>query len=116
MDTTEAWDTAALLRVPDIYRQTERGIIYSERERGGEYIHWSGWLIREGGGREEKTTAVDWTGLFWSLALAEVWQALHFSHLILRAAASWIHRANLCLTSKHNSQDMISNQRGKKML
>lgn len=60
MDTTEARDKAALLRAPDIYRQTERGINYSERERrGGGYIHWSG-----GGQRGEKTTAVERTGLF----------------------------------------------------
>lgn len=49
MDTTEARDKAALLRAPDIYRQTERGINYSERERrGGGYIHWSGGGVREG--------------------------------------------------------------------
>lgn len=63
MDTTEARDKAALLRAPDICRQTERGINYSERERrGGGYIHWSGWGW--GGQRGEKTTAVERTGLF----------------------------------------------------
>lgn len=61
MDTTEARDKAALLRAPDIYRQTERGINYSERERGGEGGIFTG---RGGGQRGEKTTAVERTGLF----------------------------------------------------
>lgn len=106
MDTTEARDKAALLCVPDIYRQTERGINYSERVRSGQggegVIHWSVWLIGGLGQRGEKTTAVGRMGLFQrgSLTLAEVWQPLHFSHLFLRAAASWIHYANFCLTSK----------------
>lgn len=108
MDTTEARDKAALLCVPDIYRQTERGINYSEwvrSGRGGEgVIHWSVWLIGGLGQRGEKTTAVGRMGLFQrgSLTLAEVWQPLHFSHLFLRAAASWIHYANFCLTSKRS--------------
>lgn len=108
MDTTEARDKAALLCVPDIYRQTERGINYSEwvrSGRGGEgVIHWSVWLIGGLRQRGEKTTAVGRMGLFQrgSLTLAEVWQPLHFSHLFLRAAASWIHYSNFCLTSKRS--------------
>lgn len=86
MDSTEARDKAALLCVPDIYRQTERGINYSEwgrSDRGG-VIHWSVWLIGGLGQRGEKTTAVDRMGLLQrgSLTLADVWRALHFSHLL----------------------------------
>lgn len=90
MDSTEARDKAALLCVPDIYRQTERGINYSEwgrSDRGGRgrgVIHWSVWLIGGLGQRGEKTTAVDRMGLLQrgSLTLADVWRALRFSHLL----------------------------------
>lgn len=63
MDSTEARDKAALVCVPDIYRQTERGINYSEGGReewpGRGVIHWSVWLIRGLWQRGQKTTAVD---------------------------------------------------------
>lgn len=62
MDTTEARDKAALLRAPDICRQTERGINYSERERRGGGIFTG--RVGGGGQRGEKTTAVERTGLF----------------------------------------------------
>lgn len=77
MDTTEARDKAALLRVPDMYRQTERGINYSEWGRsewrgGGGVIHWSVWLIRHWGTEERKQQL--WTGWDCFTERADRWQ------------------------------------------
>lgn len=80
MDTTEARDKAALLRAPDICRQTERGINYSERERRG-----GGIFTGRGGGVREGRKQQLWNGQDCFRERALRWQksGKHFASLAL---------------------------------